>query len=61
MSEGIRISQVTLVVGSTATSADFYRRLGLAVPDEEPGVHAEIAQAAAPVSLELDAVDSASL
>ncbi len=57
---GPRISQVTLVVGSTAASADFYRRLGLSVPDEEPGVHVEIPQAG-PISLELDAVDSASL
>jgi uncharacterized glyoxalase superfamily protein PhnB len=60
MSE-VRIAQVTLVVGSTAASAEFYRRLGLAVPDEEPDVHVEIPQPAAPISLELDAVDSASL
>ncbi len=59
--DGIRISQVTLVVGSTAASAAFYRRLGLAVPDEEPGVHVEIPQPAAAISLELDALDSASL
>src|SRR5688572_24345558 len=52
---------VTLVVGNTAASADFYRRLGLAVPDEEAGVHVEIKQDAAPLSLELDAVESAGL
>ena len=61
MTEPIRISMVTLVVGSTAASADFYRRLGLAFPDEDSGVHMEIRQAAAPISLELDAVESASL
>ncbi len=60
MTTGVRISQVTLVVGSTAASADFYRRLGLAVP-EDPDVHVEIPQAPAPISLELDAVESASL
>jgi catechol 2,3-dioxygenase-like lactoylglutathione lyase family enzyme len=61
MPEGVRVAQVTLVVGSTAASAEFYRRLGLAVPDDEPGVHVEIPQAAAPISLELDAVESAGL
>jgi catechol 2,3-dioxygenase-like lactoylglutathione lyase family enzyme len=61
VTDGVRLAQVTLVVGSTAASADFYRRLGLAVPAEDPGVHVEIPQPAAPVSLELDAVESASL
>ena len=61
MTEPVRISMVTLVVGSTAASADFYRRLGLAVPDDEAGVHVEIRQDAAPISLELDAVESAGL
>jgi uncharacterized glyoxalase superfamily protein PhnB len=61
MTAGVRIAQVTLVVGSTEASAEFYRRVGLAVPDEEPGVHVEIPQDRAPVSLELDAVGSASL
>ena len=61
MTESARIAQVTLVVGSTAASAEFYRRLGLAVPDEEPGVHVEILQPSAPVSLELDAAESANL
>jgi catechol 2,3-dioxygenase-like lactoylglutathione lyase family enzyme len=58
---GPSISQITLVVGSTAASADFYRRLGLAVPDDDPGVHVEIPVAAAPLSLELDAAESAGI
>ena len=61
MSEDVRISQVTLVVGSTAASAAFYRRLGLAVPDDAADVHVEIPQDPAPLSLELDAAGSASL
>jgi uncharacterized glyoxalase superfamily protein PhnB len=61
MTTGVRISQVTLVVGSTAASAAFYRRLGLAVPEDDDDVHVEIPQAPAPISLELDAVESASL
>ena len=61
MSDHIRLSQVTLVVGSTAASADFYRRLGFAVPEDDLDVHVEIRQDAAPVSLELDAVESAGL
>jgi len=52
---------VTLVVGSTAASADFYRRLGLAVPEDDGGVHVEIPQAPTPLSFELDAVESAGL
>jgi uncharacterized glyoxalase superfamily protein PhnB len=61
MTEPIRLSMVTLVVGSTAASADFYRRLGLAVPEGDAGVHVEIPQTAAPLSLELDAAESAGL
>jgi uncharacterized glyoxalase superfamily protein PhnB len=61
MTEPVRITMVTLVVGNTAASADFYRRLGLAVPDDEAGVHVEIRQDAAPISLDLDSVESAGL
>ena len=61
MPDGVRIAQVTLVVGQTDASAAFYRRLGLAVPDDDDGVHVEIPQPPAPISLELDAVESASL
>ena len=61
MTQPVRLSQVTLVVGSTAASSDFYRRLGLAVPEDDSGVHVEIRQDAAAVSLELDAVESANL
>jgi catechol 2,3-dioxygenase-like lactoylglutathione lyase family enzyme len=59
--DGVRISQVTLVVGSTSASAEFYRRLGLAVPADADDLHVEIPQEPAPLSLELDAVGSASL
>jgi len=61
VTEPVRLNLVTLVVGSTTASADFYRRLGLAVPDEEAGVHVEIPQDAAPMSLDLDSVESAGL
>jgi uncharacterized glyoxalase superfamily protein PhnB len=61
MSDRIRISQVTLVVGSTQASAEFYRRLGLAVADDADDVHVEIPQGDGPLSIELDAVASASL
>jgi len=61
MSDDVRVSQVTLVVGSTAASADFYRRLGLAVPDDPSDLHVEIPQGPAPLTVELDSAASAGL
>ena len=49
------------MVGSSETSAAFYRELGLAVPEGAPGVHVEIPQPSGPVTVELDAADSARL
>jgi uncharacterized glyoxalase superfamily protein PhnB len=56
-----RLQQITLVVGSSERSAAFYRLLGLAVPDDAAGVHVEIPQATAEVSVELDEAASAGL
>lgn len=56
-----RLQQVTLVVGSSERSVAFYRLLGLAVPDGAEGVHVEIPLRDGPVTLELDAVESAGL
>jgi catechol 2,3-dioxygenase-like lactoylglutathione lyase family enzyme len=52
-----RFHQVNLVVSSTAASLDFYRRLGLDLP-EETDLHLELLQEG-PVTFELDAHESA--
>lgn len=57
-------TQVNLVVASTAASVDFYRRLGVAVPemDESSADHVELPMPDGHgVSLELDSTASASL
>jgi catechol 2,3-dioxygenase-like lactoylglutathione lyase family enzyme len=61
------LSQVNLVVTDIAASLDFYRRLGVAVPEdaagpnsEDPGFHAEL-ELPGGVSLELDTAESVRL
>jgi uncharacterized glyoxalase superfamily protein PhnB len=50
-----RLTGVTLVVADTAASADFYRLLGLSVPETaEPQPHIEIPQAEGPAAIDLD-------
>lgn len=58
------LTQVNLVVADTAAAADFYGRLGIAVPelDESSADHVELpAGAAQGVTLELDSTTSARL
>jgi catechol 2,3-dioxygenase-like lactoylglutathione lyase family enzyme len=61
------LKQVNLVVSDVAASLDFYRRLGVAVPEdaagpngEDPVFHAELPLPGG-VSLELDAAESVGL
>jgi catechol 2,3-dioxygenase-like lactoylglutathione lyase family enzyme len=52
------LNSLNLVVSDVAASLDFYRRLGVAVPEDAAGPHAELALPGG-LSLELDAAESA--
>jgi catechol 2,3-dioxygenase-like lactoylglutathione lyase family enzyme len=61
--DGPVLDQVNLVVTDTAASSDFYRRLGVAVPepDEAAADHVELPMPGGAVTLELDSRASARL
>ena len=54
------LHMLNLVVSDMAASLDFYRRLGVITPDDEPGSHLQLRMPGG-FSLELDTADSAML
>ena len=61
MSDAPDLHMVNVVVGDMAASLDFYRRLGVRVPDADPAdIHVQLRMPGG-VSLELDTADSARL
>ncbi len=55
-----KLAQLNLLVEDMAASLDFYRRLGVATPDDESEPHVELSLPGG-FSLELDTVESARL
>ena len=55
------LNQVNLVVTDMAATVAFYRRLGLTIPDTEPGweVHHRSAETAGDIDLDFDSVEFA--
>lgn len=61
MSEGPILDQINLVVSDMEATVEFYRRLGLTIPDTDPAFqhHHRTAQLPSGIDLDIDSVEFA--